>query len=129
MSLALLKPSHIAQQYIEAMKGYYVAPHRRPRYINLNARNLNELLLVPRYPLLKPQQNWTRNDLKYCSSYNPNIRTNLVTNLIDGKIFICYFDLNTFFEKILEKVILILCGLHLDPILIGLFLISKQIML
>lgn len=86
MNLALLKPETIAQQYIEAMKGYYVVAHRRPRYINLNAHSLNELLLVPRYPLLKPQQNWTRNDLKFCSSYNPNIRTNLVTNLIDGQL-------------------------------------------
>lgn len=59
-------------------------PHKKPRFINLKANSLNELLTVPNFPLLKPLLNWTRNDLKFCSSYNPNIRTNLVTNLIDG---------------------------------------------
>ena len=84
MSLALLKPQSIATQYIEAMKGYYIVPHKTPRFINLNATSVYELLRVPNYSLLKPHLNWTRNDLKYCSSYNPNITTNTVINLIDG---------------------------------------------
>jgi hypothetical protein len=68
------------------MKGFYTFQPKLPKFININATSLKDLFQVPNYPLLRPQLNWTRNDHRFCSSYNPNSKTDLVTNLIDGKI-------------------------------------------
>ncbi len=66
------------------MKGFYTSEPKMPKFININATSLKDLFQVPNYPLLKPQLNWTRNDHRFCSSYNQNTNTDLVTNLIDG---------------------------------------------
>ena len=105
MQLALLQPESISDQYVEVMKGkfnflfkkictifsncfvlkaFYKLPHKKPKFINQNSNSINELDLSKHYPLLKPLMNWTRNEQKYCSSYNSNVNKDLVTNLIDG---------------------------------------------
>lgn len=82
MKLAVIKPQGIAEQYIESMKAFYNAPHRKPKFLNLNS--LKETINIPKYPLLKPQPNWTKNDYRFCSNYNPKANKDLVTCLIDG---------------------------------------------
>lgn len=86
IQLANLKPYHLADQYIESMKEFYKLPHKRPKFITMTSMSLNELTHASVYPLLKPQANWTRNDPKFCSSYNPNANKDLVSNLIDGDL-------------------------------------------
>lgn len=46
--------------------------------------NHTEIAHSGKYPLLRPQVNWTRNNQKFCSSYTPKAQFDLVTNLIDG---------------------------------------------
>ena len=84
MKLALIKPESIAEQYIDAMKGFYLSDPKSAKFINISAQSLKELLKIPNYPLLRPQLNWTRNEFRFCSNLNPNSKTDLVTNLIDG---------------------------------------------
>lgn len=56
----------------------------KPKFITMTSNAQNELTHSCNYPLLRPLSNWTRNDPKYCSSYIPGEKNDLVTNLIDG---------------------------------------------
>jgi hypothetical protein len=72
---------------------FYKTPHRTPKFINIDAQSLNELTQTPIYPLLRPRLNWTRNDFRFCTQYkNNNQSSSIVTNLIDGSIYLdCFF--------------------------------------
>ncbi len=65
MQLALQKPAHLSGMYIEALREYYKIPHRKSKFVSLNH---SEVAHSAKYPLLKPQANWTRHNPKFCSS-------------------------------------------------------------
>ena len=60
-------------------------PRKVPRFINANAKALNDLILMPKYPLLRPRINWTRNDFRFCSQPKVLTTSNPIINLIDGE--------------------------------------------
>ncbi len=83
MQLALEKPGPISDQYIKALKEFYKLPHLSPKFVKISSIVQNELSHLCNYPLLTPLANWTRNEQKFCSSFN-SYKGELVTNLIDG---------------------------------------------
>ncbi len=67
-----------------------------PKFINPNARTINELTQIPNYPLLRPRLNWTRDDFRYCTQQkNLNPTSNPVTNLLDGMLLLIYIWYNS----------------------------------
>jgi hypothetical protein len=76
MQLALVKSKKISPFYTEALS-----------YFNQNYNN-NGCIPVrsfyTKYPLIKTNINWTRNDPRYFSGFKPNNMANLSFNLIDG---------------------------------------------
>lgn len=55
-----------------------------PKFINAAATSLSNLINIPKYPLLRPRLNWTRNDFRFCTQSKIPTTSNLVTCLIDG---------------------------------------------
>ena len=72
---------------------FYNVPHKTPKFINPNAKTLSNLTNIPKYPLLRPRINWTRNDFRFCTQ--PKIATthNPILNLIDGWSWLLSFIL------------------------------------
>jgi hypothetical protein len=60
-------------------------PRRTPRFINPNAKSLSDLIYIPKYPLLRPRINWTRNDFRFCTQPKVSTTSNPILNLIDGE--------------------------------------------
>jgi hypothetical protein len=64
---------------------FYATPRKTPKFINPGAKSLNDLVHIPKYPLLRPRLNWTRNDFRFCTQPKTPTTSNLVMNLTDGK--------------------------------------------
>ena len=62
---------------------FYNAPRKSPRFINPNAKSLNNLTNIPKYPLLRPRINWTRNDFRFCTQPKIAATYNPILNLKD----------------------------------------------
>ena len=108
MKLAVAKPSSIAEQYVEAMSGFYLPALRKQSRLSLSdsvgsscssrrsSRNYQLLHQQQQqqqqqqqsthriHPLLVSQSNWTRNDARHRSSCNANGQREFATNLLDG---------------------------------------------
>lgn len=77
--MAKSKSDDLVDIYLNALNTGYNKAKQFPKFVNISDMSM----IIPDYPLLKPNPNWIKNDPKYFSGYTSKETYN-IQNLIDG---------------------------------------------